>query len=72
MVPINRPQSRSWFDSCLHKLQAWVQQEIVDDDPWDVDTLFPDHPFDAKNLFPTSSAPNLRSSKEAEVLSKQV
>jgi hypothetical protein len=31
----------SVFDRSLWAIQWWVRQEIVDDDPCDVETLFP-------------------------------
>jgi len=30
-----------WFQAMLVKLKLWINQEVVSDDPWDVDSLFP-------------------------------
>jgi hypothetical protein len=46
MLPAQRSRSISslgWFNfsAIVSHIQAWVRQEIVDDDPWDVETLHP-------------------------------
>jgi hypothetical protein len=51
MLPAQRSRSDSslrWFNfsAIVSSVQAWIRQEIVDDDPWDVETLEP-------NLEPT-------------------
>ncbi len=43
---------QSWFQTVLAKLQSWTKQEIVSDDPWDVETLFPDSQEDSKSKPP--------------------
>lgn len=32
-----------WFNlsAIVSGFQAWVRQEVVDDDPWDAETLYP-------------------------------
>jgi len=35
-----------WLQAMLMKLNLWTTQEIVSDDPWDVDSLFPDSAAD--------------------------
>lgn len=45
MLPANhRSQSGvlSLLHSMLQRMQKWVRQEIVDDDPWDKESLFSD------------------------------
>lgn len=44
MLPSDRsqPNFRSRLNAWLYKLREWIRQEIVDDDPWDDETLFPD------------------------------
>lgn len=63
MLPTDQPRETSWFETCVRKVQEWVRQEIVDDDPWDVETLFPDDPWDKETLYPASSAPSFESSE---------
>jgi len=41
-VPLGLP----WLQAMLMKLNLWTTQEIVSDDPWDVDSLFPDSAAD--------------------------
>jgi hypothetical protein len=46
MLPAQRSNLSSylrWFNlsAAVSGFQAWVRQEIVDDDPWDVETLHP-------------------------------
>ena len=36
-----------WLQAMLMKLNLWTTQEIVSDDPWDVDSLFPDSTTDS-------------------------
>lgn len=43
MLPAERSQS-DWsllLNLLIAKVHEWIRQEIVDDDPWDQDTLFP-------------------------------
>jgi hypothetical protein len=55
MLPAQRSTSVSslrWFNipAIVAHVQAWIRQEIVDDDPWDVETLHPESPMpDAQN-----------------------
>jgi hypothetical protein len=44
MLPVHHSQQRvfSILSSWLYKVREWIRHEIVDDDPWDKDTLFPD------------------------------
>ncbi|NJO79655.1 MAG: hypothetical protein HC827_14855 [Cyanobacteria bacterium RM1_2_2] len=58
MLPTDRYKATSWFESFLRNMQMWVRQEIVDDDPWDVETLFPNDDWSTETLFPSSSAPS--------------
>jgi hypothetical protein len=44
MLPVNQTKSRfasftASFTFLLRKVQGWIRQEIVDDDPWDEETL---------------------------------
>lgn len=46
MLPAQRSNLSSrlrWLSllAMVSSFQAWVRQEIVDDDPWDVETLYP-------------------------------
>jgi hypothetical protein len=46
MLPVQRSKSVSslrWlnFSAIVSQIQVWIRQEIVDDDPWDVETLHP-------------------------------
>jgi hypothetical protein len=47
MLPVQRSRSSSLlslglssFSSVISGIQAWVRREIVDDDPWDRETLY--------------------------------
>lgn len=44
MLPADQSQPGfvSFFNTLICKAKNWIRQEIVDDDPWDVDTLYPD------------------------------
>jgi hypothetical protein len=49
MLPAQRSPSVSslrWLNlsAIVAHVQAWIRQEIVDDDPWDVETLHPESP----------------------------
>jgi hypothetical protein len=51
-----QPQRRQpWFKTILLKLHLWTNQEIISDDPWDVDTLFPDADADSEPKPPAQS-----------------
>jgi hypothetical protein len=48
MLPVQRSRSASLvsfgllaLSSVVSNVQAWVKREIVDDDPWDRETLYP-------------------------------
>jgi hypothetical protein len=46
MLPAQRSRLSSYlrwfnFSAVVSSLQGWIRREIVDDDPWDVETLHP-------------------------------
>jgi hypothetical protein len=46
MLPNQYSQSGrvALWKSLVYKAQQWVRQQVVDDDPWDQETLFSDSP----------------------------
>jgi hypothetical protein len=49
------------------KMKRWVRQQIVDDDPWDPDTLFPEDVEDENGSASTAhDAPSRASRKNHE------
>jgi len=46
-----------WLQAMLMKLNLWTTQEIVSDDPWDVDSLFPDSTTDSATEAPEVKPP---------------
>jgi hypothetical protein len=44
MLPADQSRSGfiSFFNELIYKAKNWIRQEIVDDDPWDTETLYPD------------------------------
>jgi hypothetical protein len=49
MLPVQPSQSAPGlrglnFFAFVPHIRAWIRQELVDDDPWDVETLYPDAP----------------------------
>jgi heme/copper-type cytochrome/quinol oxidase subunit 1 len=48
MLPAQRSASSlrwSFIAAVVSHVQTWIRQEIVDDDPWDVETLHPSSPM---------------------------
>jgi hypothetical protein len=64
MLPTDQYKATSWFEVVLRNVQGWIRQEIVDDDPWDVETMFPDQGWDTESLFSSSSAPRFEPSDD--------
>jgi hypothetical protein len=52
-----RQANLPWLQAMLMKLNLWTTQEIVSDDPWDVDTLFPDSTTDGATEAPEVKPP---------------
>lgn len=44
MLPADQSESNfiDAFDTLMDRFQDWVKQEIVDDDPWDQESLYSD------------------------------
>lgn len=45
MMPANQSEQdfSNVFSAIVDKCRTWIKEEIVDDDPWDQETLFSDN-----------------------------